>query len=184
MIIIFIFNFSWYIHDWLIYFPELSEHYWHDFYKNASQDIWNNRHNYEKIYFTNTDTQPYIFFAWYNQIEPSLIQQQTHNRDDELVEGIKQIDNIYFWDVKPHTTPCYLLQPQSLVVASHNDPDVLPNDIFPPHFVYTRENRFHHGDIALRAWESEKLTDKQKKILLNLCPQPSEIIPNNMKKNK
>jgi hypothetical protein len=166
--VLFIANLSWYIHDWIIYFPEDSGHYWHGFYQQVSQKIWQARKQYNKVYFTNTDTQPYIFFAWYNQIDPQLMHRHTHNRDLSTLEGVRQIDNLYFWDVKKETIPCYLLEPNVLVVASAND-DTLSNKKFPPHCTYQRKNRFHPGEVVLNAWESDLLTIKQKDQLGKLC---------------
>ena len=162
-------NFGLYFHDWLIYFPEMSEPYWHGFYKEASTEIWNNRHNYDKIYFTNTDTQPYIFFSWYNQIDPSLVQFQANNRDEKTLEGIKQLDNVYFWAVKNNTAPCYLIEKNVLVVASSNDVDAIPIEQFKPDRIYTHHNRFHPEKIALRAWESKNISLEKKTVLLELC---------------
>ncbi len=161
-------NFGLYLHDWLIYFPELSEPYWHGFYKQASREVWQNRDQYNKVYFTNTDTQPYIFFAWYNLIEPKLVQTQTYNRDKELREGIRRLDNVYFWDVKLHTAPCYLLEDNVLVIASENDPKVLPFKK-PPDITYTHTDRFHPEETALRGWKSHKMTQKQKMRLEKSC---------------
>jgi hypothetical protein len=165
---LFLVSLVWYVHDWLIYFPESSEPYWHGFYQQASKKIWNTRDKYEKVYFTNTDTQPYIFFSWYNQIDPSLVQKETANRDLSTLEGIKKLDNVYFWDVKSITTPCYLLEKNVLVVASAND-KVLPLKKFPPDLTFYHANRFHPEKVALRGWQSDKMTLKQKKHLEKLC---------------
>lgn len=167
--LVFLINFGWYLHEWLIYFPEDSEHYWHGFYQQASLDVWQKRHNYNKVYFTTTDTQPYIFFAWYNQIDPALVQKNTNDRDEQLMEGIKQIDNLYFWPVKVNTAPCYLTEENVLVVASDNDKDAVNLKDFEPDFVYTRQNRFHPEEIALRAWESRNLTAKERSRFAELC---------------
>jgi hypothetical protein len=141
--LLFITNFGLYFHDWLVFFPEASEPYWHGFNKQASQDVWQKRHEYDTVYFTNLTT----------------------------LEGIKEFENVKFWPVKSNTAPCYLKEENSLVVISANDSDALPTEGFEPHYTYYHLSRFHSEKPALFVYESKQMTPEQRLILNGLCVQ-------------
>lgn len=169
--VIFVASFSLYLHDWFIYFPEASEPYWHGYYKEASRDVWENRNQYNKIYFTNTDTQTYIFFSWYNLIDPQLVQSRAANRDLTTLEGVKELENVYFWPVKENTIACYLQEDNVLVVLAADDQDAISFKDFKPTKTYFHANRFHPEKEALWTFESKSLTENQQKLLTELCPK-------------
>jgi len=168
-ILIFLLYLGWYIHDWLAYFPELSEPYWHGFYKEAAKDVYGQRHNYSTIYFTNTDTQPYIFFAWYNSIDPKIVQANTYNRDMEHLVGIRELENIQFTAVKKDTLPCFLLEENVLAVASPVDDFDFDEDEIKASKIYYHKNRFHPEKVALWVYDSNKLTEEEKEIAHVIC---------------
>lgn len=164
-----LFNFALYRHDYQIYFPELSVRYWHGYYRQVAQDIYAVRDKYNQIYFTNTDTQPYIFFAWYNLIDPKIVQENSEDRDIKYLGGIKKLENINFISLKKDDFSCLILEENVLLVTSTNDEFDFSYEKLAPTKTYSYQDRFHPEKDALKVYDSNSLSEEQVKLFEELC---------------
>jgi 4-amino-4-deoxy-L-arabinose transferase-like glycosyltransferase len=176
------FNTVLYAHDYYNFFPEDSATYWHSFYKEAVQEVHNKKSDFSSIYFTNTDTQPYIFFAWYNLINPETVQANTDNRDIEHLGGIKELENISFRSIKKEDLACLLIQDNVLVAISSNDgpffidrSEKYINIKLLPEKTYYHKNRFHPEKATLELYNSKSLTALETEYLEDRCASQKPV---------
>ena len=176
ILIIIGFNTILYVHDYSNFFPEDSAPYSHSFYKKASREIYAQKDQFSKIYFTNTDAQPYIFIAWYNLMDPTIVQKNTENRDIEYLGGVRELDNFRFIGVKRNNLPCLLLEKNVLVVASSIDGPYFANKVagydnveILPKESYYHADRFHPEKTALELYDSKELSSLENEYLNYLC---------------
>ncbi|NCS97880.1 MAG: hypothetical protein GW762_04800 [Candidatus Pacebacteria bacterium] len=159
-----------YLRDYYLFFPEESEAYWHGFYSEAMVDLYAQKDDYNQIYISEGDTQVYIFLAWYNLINPEVVQAAAADRDVNSINGIGQLENFSITTIKEPEAPCLLKKENVLVISSEPDGVVLPEKVFTPDKMYYHLTRYLPKDkVALRVYDSNKVTETQKAALQRLC---------------
>ncbi len=102
-------------------------------YKELSKDLLIQKNNYSKVYVSNylNDTQQYIFYLFYNKIDPKKVQTKkgiSYKNESGGFITVKQIDNIYFdnFIANPKIPEYYTLDKKSLFIAH---PDAFRKEI-------------------------------------------------------
>lgn len=75
-LLLWIVNFSYYLHMYYIHTPKAYADAWQYGYKEVISEITNIEDQYQKIVFTYQYDQPYIFYLFYRQIDPVWYQSQ------------------------------------------------------------------------------------------------------------
>ncbi len=83
LIIIALFNTSFYLHRYFIHYPQESWRAWHFGFKEAMQFVEKNQQNYEKIVINNTYEPSLIRFLFWAKYEPSKFH-QTYTTDKSI----------------------------------------------------------------------------------------------------
>jgi len=97
--LLFLVNFVFYWNQYYVVYPREYANDWQYGYKQAVKFVWENKDQYDKIFFTRDYGEPYIFFLFYSQYPPA--EYQTANK--ERVERynwvwVDKIENFYFPD--------------------------------------------------------------------------------------
>lgn len=139
--IIFIGNIFLYLKDYYLFYPEESEYYWQGYFQEIIPEVYEIKNAYDKIYFTPEYANPYIFFAWYNKIDPSIIQ----NRKNDI-----ELENFVFKSVDSQTLNCLMqdIKP-NLVIANANKITITPTK------QYYSYNRFHENNLRFNLYDSQ-----------------------------
>jgi hypothetical protein len=102
-------------------------------FKELSKDLFKEKNNYSKIYVSNyrNDTQQYIFYLFYNKIDPAIVQSKKGihvTKEDGGFIAVKQISNIYFdnFIAFPTIPEKYNTDEKSLFIAH---PDAFNKDV-------------------------------------------------------
>ncbi|MBP8591494.1 glycosyltransferase family 39 protein [Candidatus Shapirobacteria bacterium] len=80
MTILFLANFVFYLHQYYLVYPKEYAHDWQYGYKEAVSYVWENREQYDKVFFTRDYGEPYIFFLFYTKYPPQAYQQAIKER--------------------------------------------------------------------------------------------------------
>lgn len=118
---------------YLTYFKNNYSSYSQYVYRDLSKDLAKQKSNYSKIYVSNyrNDTQQYIFYLFYNKIDPRKVQSRQGivltNEDGGFIT-VRKIDNIYFdnFIANPKIPEKYLNDKESLFIAH---PDAFQKDV-------------------------------------------------------
>jgi len=94
---IWLLEFAFYAHNYLVHYPWESERWWNAGYKEMIDGIKDIEDEYKRIIITTADEPPLIFFAGYYPYDP--LKWQGGIKNGTLTgdaDGIKRIDNFYF----------------------------------------------------------------------------------------
>lgn len=74
---------------------------WEAGYKEAMHYVYEKRDNYDEVYVTAKDGQPYMQYLFWNKITPAVIQKQSERTKPDIYgfTQVKTLDGIYFQDV-------------------------------------------------------------------------------------
>ncbi len=86
----FLINISFYIKDYALLYKQDSEYFWQGYFQDVIPFVWQQRENYRSIYFNDEYANPFIFFAWYNKIDPSLIQKENNRLSISNIQFVSQ----------------------------------------------------------------------------------------------
>lgn len=104
------FNTLLYFVDMYRYFPEESFAPWQADAKKVVQKLQQiNTGSYDQVYVSKEVLESYIFYAFYNSLDPEIIQKKLNNNDENRFENIQILDE----------NECYLLQPNSLLISQN-----------------------------------------------------------------
>ena len=93
----FLVNFSIYIDRYFIHAPKEYSKYWLYGYKQVIKSLGEKSKQYDKIVFTDSFGQPYIYYLFYSKYPPQRFQNQAHLEQNSADIGtIRRIDNIEF----------------------------------------------------------------------------------------
>ncbi|MCB9800893.1 MAG: glycosyltransferase family 39 protein [Pseudomonadales bacterium] len=164
-----VFNVALYLRDFYLLFPEQSEPYWHGFYSEAARDIYVKQHGYDNVFMSETDTQVYIFFAWYNLIDPVHIQSLAETREHGNINGLGRVENITITTVKSNVAPCMLKKENSLLISAASDGEMFPNGIKPVKEYYHLTRYQPQDQLALRVYDSTQFDETERSLVMKLC---------------
>jgi 4-amino-4-deoxy-L-arabinose transferase-like glycosyltransferase len=93
--------------DYFVHFPYVSGSDWQPEYQQVYQFIRPIQQNYQKIFVDSALSQPYMFLFFYQQLDPSYVQNYiVHNQPKEIsFSAVDRFDRFYFW---PATDNDYL----------------------------------------------------------------------------
>lgn len=101
LIVVFIFNTTFYLHRYYEHYPVESWRWWHTGFKEAMVYVKDNQQNYEKVFFNNTYEPSLIRYLTWSKIHPQKIQSEFNNLKpkDDIVEGFNGFvfDNKYYF---------------------------------------------------------------------------------------
>jgi len=99
MTILFLANFTYYLHQYYLVYPKEYAHDWQYGYKEAISYVWENHDQYDKVFFTRDYGEPYIFFLFYTKYPPQAYQQASKERVERYNwVWVDRIEKFYFPD--------------------------------------------------------------------------------------
>jgi len=97
--IMFLLNFGYYLRRYYVVYPRNYSSDWQYGYKQTVNFVWQNKDQYDKIFFTRHYGEPYIFFLFYSQYPPSEYQMANKKRAERYNwVWVDQFDKFYFPD--------------------------------------------------------------------------------------
>ena len=88
--------FSWrYLYDYFGHYSYRSSCDWQDGYKEMVKYVFENRNKYDKIFITRQLGRPSIYYFFYNQIDPQIVQADEEKADKDQGERLS-FENIVF----------------------------------------------------------------------------------------
>lgn len=147
ILLIYSYCFIYYLDMYYFHYPLKSSEYWQYGYKEVIEEVNFSKDSYDKIVFTQGYGQPYIFWLFYSQYDPSLYQKQALLTENPYgdVGSIERFDNIEFRDIY---WPSDRSLKNSLFIGTEEE---LPlRDIDPNRAVIMKEIIFKNGKIAFR----------------------------------
>ena len=91
----FIFNFIYYIHQYYVHTPIAYGDFWQYGHKEAFAYVKPLEENYDKIIFTYAYDQPYIYYLFYNKIDPAWYQKNWNYLGNGEVERMRRVIGKY-----------------------------------------------------------------------------------------
>lgn len=96
--VMFILNFSMFMDRYFIHFPKIRETFWGGGYRELVKKMASQSDNYREIIMDRPNYSPYIYYLFYNQVDPGYFQNNVfrYPEDREGFQHIKSIGNITF----------------------------------------------------------------------------------------
>jgi len=97
----YIFSFIYYLDMFITHLPPQSSQFWQYGYEEAVNFAAEKRSDYSKVIFTQKYYQPYIYYLFYTQYDPSKYQAQAELTEDPSgdVGKVERLDNIEFRNI-------------------------------------------------------------------------------------
>ncbi len=160
---LFALNFFMYVRDYFLFFPEESFKAWQGYYSEPMQFLAQKQSSYQRIYFTDAYDSPLIFYAWYNKVNPLII--QTALRDPF---NISQFANIDVFVNKNPQRWCLFTKTHTLIVV---DPSYTATLATPPLKTFFYFNRFTTAEASFVVYDTDKLEMKDRTAVGELCQE-------------
>lgn len=139
----FSFNFLYYIHQYYIHTPIETSAAWQYGYREVFREVSRIEDKYEKILVTYKYDQPYIFYLFYNRIDPAWYQKHwDYLETGEIERSRRKIGKYEFRDINFGEDSKL---PKTLIIGT-------PSEI--PESKSIKEIRFLDGSVAFRFAES------------------------------
>lgn len=140
----FILNVSYYLHQYYVHTPVEYGYFWQYGYKEAISYAKENEARFKNIVMTYEYDQPYIYYLFYNKIDPSWYQKNWDYNKNGRVDRFKRIIGKYeFRDIDWSKDKNI---PNALIIAS---PDEVPQEA-----LVIQEIRFPDGRLAFKIIET------------------------------
>ncbi len=94
-VVLFLFNFSYYVHQYYVHTPIEYGDFWQYGYKEAFAYAKGEEKNARKIIITYTYDQPYIYYLFYNKIDPVWYQKNWDYLGNGTVERMRRVIGKY-----------------------------------------------------------------------------------------
>lgn len=94
-VLLFLFNFTYYLHQYYVHTPIEYGDFWQYGYKEAFLYAKGEENNVRKIIVTYTYDQPYIYYLFYNKIDPSWYQKHWDYLGNGSVERMRRVIGKY-----------------------------------------------------------------------------------------
>jgi len=99
ILLLFSINFGSYFYNYHWFYPRQCASDWQYGYQQAVNYVWENKDNYDKVFFSRDYGEPYIFFLFHSQYSPSYYQSIEKKRVHRYNwVGVDQFDKFYFPD--------------------------------------------------------------------------------------
>lgn len=92
---LFVINFAYYLHQYYVHTPHQISHWWQYGNKEAVLEAKSVEDKYSKILFTYYYDQPYIYYLFYNKIEPLWYQKNWNYQGNGEVERMRRVIGKY-----------------------------------------------------------------------------------------
>lgn len=156
-------NFALYIRDYYLFFPEESYTSFQGQMKSISIDSFANQQQFSRIFLDMGIQNEYIFLAWYNQIDPLLIQ-QLHRLSPK--SEIPQIGQIYLLPLSEKEYYCSLELNNARVVSPRNfietKGSIARREIF-------SQNRFTPGTVIAESFNTSSFEATLSALISKRC---------------
>lgn len=159
--LIIIANLGIYMNDLFIYYPEESEYAWQGQLEELSKKTYELKDSYTNVYISTNDNNFYIFYAFYNNIDPRIIQKLHQEQGDY----ISNIDNIYEYKKSDSLLSCLLLKKNNLLITEDKE---FFKSIKPVYELYYF-NRFHSQKVSYKFYDSNKISNQNFLYLNKQC---------------
>ncbi len=90
-----IFNVSYYLHQYYVHTPVEYGYFWQYGYKDALNFAKDNEEKFDKIIMTYRYDQPYIYYLFYNKIEPFWYQKNWDYNKNGIIDRFKRVIGKY-----------------------------------------------------------------------------------------
>lgn len=95
--ILYLASFIYYLDSYFVHLPINDAEYWNYGYKQTVISVAENTESNDKIVFQQSFAQPYIYYLFFNSVEPSEYQRQARLTDSGIDVGlVPKVDNIEF----------------------------------------------------------------------------------------
>lgn len=132
---------------YFVHYPFYFSKYWLTPYKPAIKLVNNNIDSFNRVVFTNTLGQPYIFILFYNQVDPRLFWTRSQ-RFDNPVGDVGEVTNLDKYSFMRIDWPAQRGDTSTIFVGDQYE---LPQqDMNPPNLVRLGEIEYPNGLHALR----------------------------------
>ena len=151
VVIFFFLNFIYVIHQLFVHTPVHSAEIWNYSQKIAVQKLRSIEDRYDRIIFTRRYKQPYIYYLFYNQIDPTWY--QANWKPGEIFRGVRVFDKFEFRNIRWEEDK---LLKNTLLIGSLKD---FPEDVSPIYDIHSLDDivtlRFvevniNTSDVSLR----------------------------------
>jgi 4-amino-4-deoxy-L-arabinose transferase-like glycosyltransferase len=140
IIFLFIFNFLYYLNLYYVHTPLEASKNWQYGYRQAIEYAKENEHKYDRIVITYRYDQPYIYYLFFNKIDPSWYQKNwDYNNDGEIERMTRIIGKYEFRNID------YKVDKELGNTLLIGTPDEIPQD------ASIKEINFLDGNVAFRA---------------------------------
>lgn len=134
-----LFNISYYFHQYYVHTPIEYGDFWQYGHKELFQTIKQIEGKYDKIIVTYHYDQPYIFYLFYNKIDPASYQKMVQENSSEIGRMNRKIGKYEFHPINWGNDS---ISPNTLIVGAPNE---IPENITPLH-----EIKFLDGTTAFK----------------------------------
>lgn len=124
VIIVAVFNFLYFIHNYLTHYPKTYSNEWQYGYKDAVNFIIDNEKHYDKIHITEALGRPYIYFLFYSKYPPQKFRENSHVFKDAA--GFTHVAKIGKYSFKETLDKDVDMSEKNLFIG---DPSKLPSKI-------------------------------------------------------
>jgi len=144
-------SFGFYVRDYYTSYARDYSSSWQYGYEQVFQYIKENQGKYQNIFITKKYGEPHIFYAYFNKLNPSLLQPGNNNIRFQQSDWYwtDKIDNVYFvndWDIP--STDVYSLKLESGSVISTANSLIISSDHSPLNANKLETIKFLNGDTA------------------------------------
>lgn len=158
IVLIFILNFYYYLHQYYIHTPVGYGDFWQYGYKELYQKLHKYEDNFDTIIVTYEYDHPDTYYLLYNKVEPSVYQQLQSNQKVQLGRFESKIGKYHF---KQINWPQDSMKEDTLIVASPRDLPQNTKNVLD-------EVKFLNGDTAFIILKPEKEVRRPEKgVMIN-----------------
>lgn len=146
-IFLFIFFVIYFLDLYFVHSPFYFSQYWLTPYKHAIELVNNNISSFNRVVFTNTLGQPYIFVLFYNQVDPGIFWTRSQ-RIDNPVGDVGEVNNFDKYAFMRVDWPARRGDTSTIFVG--NQYELPEQDMNPPNLVRLGEIEYPNGLPGLR----------------------------------
>lgn len=156
-----LYNGMLYVHDYYLYYPEMSEMAWQGEMKEPVEFAFAHKDQYERTYITDKFGQTYMFYVWYNNIHPKDLQafKKDFAKTGEKETSFHMYGNVGFVPITDGMFSCMLSDSRKSLIIVDKD---LMKETLKPVYTFYEFNRFHEKKPTMAAYENTTLTKEQK----------------------
>lgn len=165
VLLLFSLNFAAYFRDYYLYFPEESYTAFQGYMEPLSIYVSSQTHSYDMTILNNITTNSYIFYSWYQKVDPTVIQKA---HQSSRVNEITKLSQLSFLSIDDEDLYCNLLKPNTLIISGPSFPEAV---VSVSHSRFDSFNRFHPPDKLFDIYDTNMLEATLSAISVTRCKQ-------------